>query len=472
MDINDIDFTGSSSNQNNNGGGQNGGDPNNNGGDPNNNNNNGNQNGNDNGDGNGNGDGNSNGNNANGNDENNGNGNQNNGGDGNGSHEGDGNSQVTELKEGDIIELGDDKYTVDKIGNLIDSKGNIFKQKAEIADWLKQYQQVNNNGDKGDNKDGDGDGDGKNNAGNDKGLTLQKVQELVGIDVLDDKDQPVQFTDDEAGIKSYLNAVSEKQINDAATGAVNKFLDNNPYVKDFVNYLIVNNGNPYGYGQLSDSSKIIIDKDNQSQQEAIVRHAAEVFNNPMVNDTYIKYLKDSGNLLNEAKSSLELLVNSEKKYREDLENKAKAQQEQQRKDVEDYWNNVSAVISSGIIGDFTIPEAFTKEVDGRKMTYNRNDFFDYLSRASIKDEQGNLITPYQRDLAKLDDKEVLNREILNGWLLFTGGTLKDLAKIMTKANEVRNIRLQAKDNSAHKTIVLKQNNNQSGGYRAEDIAFS
>ena len=33
------------------------------------------------------------------------------------------------LEEGTIIEDGDNKYTVDKDGNLIDDKGNIFKAK-------------------------------------------------------------------------------------------------------------------------------------------------------------------------------------------------------------------------------------------------------------------------------------------------------------------------------------------------------
>lgn len=41
------------------------------------------------------------------------------------------------LEEGTIIEDGDNKYTVDKDGNLIDDKGNIFKAKMKLLLILK-----------------------------------------------------------------------------------------------------------------------------------------------------------------------------------------------------------------------------------------------------------------------------------------------------------------------------------------------
>lgn len=391
---------------------------------------------------------------------------------GNGTSEGNGSSQQqqeesTDLNPGDTIELGNEKYTVDGNGDLIDSKGQVFKAKAEIADWLKDFDRA---GDKGKEEGKQDTSDNKQSEQQQEGeLTIDKVKDLVGIDIVDDNDQPVEFTNDEAGIKSYLSAVSEKQVAEAANGAVNKFLEQNPQVQDFVNYLIVNNGNPYGYGQIVDSSQIHIDKDDPQQQEAIVRHAAKVLNNPMVNDNYIKYLKDTGTLLQEAKSSLDTLVKNEQAYKQQLQQQAEAQQKAQAQQVEAYWNNVGQVISSGVIGDFKLPEAFTKEVNGRKMTYNRSDFFDYLSRASVKDDNGNAYTQYQADLANLSDEDVLNRELLDAWLMFTGGSIKDLVNILTKENEVKNIKLQAREANAHKTIILNQ---KQGNYKAEDIAFS
>ena len=75
-------------------------------------------------------------------------------------------SSTGELSEGDTIEVDGITYTVDTSGNLVDDKGNIFKEAKDIADWLKTV-------DIEDNKD-----DSKN-------ISISSIQEALGITVTD-----------------------------------------------------------------------------------------------------------------------------------------------------------------------------------------------------------------------------------------------------------------------------------------------
>ena len=98
----------------------------------------------------------------------------------------------------------------------------------------------------------------------------------------------------------------------------------------FANYLAVN-GSPRGFGELPDRSGITVDTDNEEQQIAIIKAAAAEFGNSSLNDNYIKYLKDSGGLYDEAKAQLANLQNADKQRNEELaiqaEEQRKAEQE-------------------------------------------------------------------------------------------------------------------------------------------------
>ena len=50
-----------------------------------------------------------------------------------------GNGKEISLTEGQIVEIGDDSYTVDKDGNLVDKDGKIFKEAKDVAEFLKEF---------------------------------------------------------------------------------------------------------------------------------------------------------------------------------------------------------------------------------------------------------------------------------------------------------------------------------------------
>ena len=341
------------------------------------------------------------------------------------------------LDAGTQLDIDGKPYTVDAKGNIVDDKGNVFKQASEVNDWLKTVQTSN----------GDEEPD-------DKDITVASIQKALGVEITDENGNPAEFTNDAAGVKSYVEDVINLKSAELQQAAINKVFNDNPLLKQFADYLVVNNGNPYGFGQLPDRSTIELDKTNETQQEAIIRMAAQEFGNKAVNDNYISYLKQTGGLYDEAKVQLANLVEKDNNLRKQLETEAEQRRAQEEQEIDKYWNNVNNVIDSGIVGGYKLPESFVKEVNGTKVTLNRKDFFNYLSKPAVTDEQGNTMTGYQRDLANLSDEDALAKEMLDAWLMFTGGTYKDLINMAVKEDNVRKLKIMSEKQRNAKSIKI------------------
>ena len=371
------------------------------------------------------------------------------GGEGNNGGEGDGSSSTGELSEGDTIEFDGTTYTVDASGNLVDDKGNVFKEAKDVADWLKSVEV-------------EGNGEGSDT------ISLASIQEALGIIVTDAEGKNIEFTDDAAGVKAYVDAVIDLKSKDLQQAAVNKLYADNPLLKQFTDYVQLT-GTAKGFGEIPDRSGIQLDKENEEQLKAVIRMAAKEFGNKSLNENYIKYLKDSGGLYDEAKAQLQALVEKDIAFLKDIEVRAQAQRDADAKAVSDYWNKVNNVIDSRIIAGYKLPESFTKEVNGQKVIITPNDFYNYLSKATETDTDGNKVTGYQRDLNKLTDDEYLNRELLDAWLMFTGGTYKDLIAMAVNEDKVRQLRVKSKEQRSTKTVkVIKK---QGGKVDMNDIVL-
>ena len=357
------------------------------------------------------------------------------------------NSSTGELTEGDQIELDGATYTVDKDGNLVDKDNKVFKKADEVAEWIKGFEQ-----EKG----------GEDN----KEFDIKSIQEALGVSIQDEEGKDVEFTNDVNGVKSYLNSVIDLKRNEIQEATLNKFYSDNPLVKQFVDYCQVM-GTPRGFGEIPDRSGIQLDKDNEQQLEYVIRMAASEFGNKSLNDNYIKYLKSSGGLYDEAKNQLEALVQKDKDYRTQIEEQAKQTRLAEQQAITNYWTNVNKVIESGVIAGYKLPQSFIKEVNGTKVTLTTNDFYNYLSRQVETDAEGNRMTGYQKDLNSLTDEELLNRELLDAWLMFTGGSYKDLVNMAVNEEQVRKLRLKSKEQRNTKTIKITKANN--GKTNMEDI---
>ena len=358
------------------------------------------------------------------------------------------NHSTGELNAGDQIEVDGVTYTVSENGDVVDADGNVFKAAADVADWLKT---VDINDDNDSNP-----------------LSLSSIQEAVGITINDENGNPVEFTEDADGVKSYIDSVINLRSAELQQAAINRLYQDNPLLKQFQDYVQLK-GTPRGFGDIPDRSGIKLDKENESQLVAVIKMAATEFGNKSLNDNYIKYLRDSGSLYDEAKTQLAALVDKDKAYRKDIEKQAAAQRQQEADELKAYWEKVNNMIKGRVINGYKIPDSFTKEVDGKKVVITPNDFFNYVSNASVEREDGSKITGYQRDLAELTDEEYMAREMLDAWLMFTGGTYKDLIDMAVKENEVRKLIVKSKQNRSAKTVkVVKK---QNGKTSIDDIIF-
>lgn len=352
------------------------------------------------------------------------------------------------LEPGTIVEFEGVEYTVADNGDIVDKEGKVFKAAADVKAWLDENEQTDNN--------------------SLEGAGVKDIIDTIGIEVKDEKGNDIEFTNDKEGLKSYINAVIELKSEEARQATLNKFYQDNPTVKQFVDYMTVNGGNPRGFGEIPDRSGITVDKDNANQQEQIIRVAAAEFGNKGVTDAYIKYLKDSGGLYDEAVNQLVALQEKDKALRERITNEAAAARKAEEDAVRAYWENVNNVITKRNIAGYKIPESFTKEVNGQKITLTPDDFYDYLYRANQVDADGNRMTGYQRDLDKLTDEELLNKELLDAWLMFSGGTYKDLVNMAIKEHEVHKLVVKSKQQRSTRTIkVVKPTNKGS----INDVVF-
>lgn len=355
----------------------------------------------------------------------------NNNGEGNGNT--DTNSSTGGLEAGTVIEFEGIEYTVAENGDIVDKDGNVFKAAAEVQAWLDENEQADDN--------------------SLNGASIKDLIDAVGIEVKDEKGNDIDFTDDKEGFKSYINSVIELKSNEAREATLNKFYQDNPVVKQFVDYMTVNGGDPRGFGQIPDRTGITVDKENANQQEQIIRLASKEFG-LNISDAYIKYLKDSGGLYDEAVNQLVALQEKDKAVREQITRDAATARQAEEDAVRAYWENVNNVITKRNIAGYKIPESFTKEVNGQKVTLTPDDFYDYLYRAKEVDANGNKITGYQRDLDKLTDEELLNKELLDAWLMFTGGTYKDLVNMAIKEHEVHKLVVKSRENRSSRTIKV------------------
>lgn len=344
----------------------------------------------------------------------------------------DNNSSTGVLNPGDSVEVDGTTYTVNNKGDLVDDKGNVFKESKDVAEWLKSVEVEDNN--------------------EEKALDIKSIQEALGTTITDENGKPIEFTNDAEGVKSYVDSVIELRSNELQQAAVNRLYQDNPLLKQFQDYVQLT-GSPKGFGELPDRSGIQLNKDNEAQLVAVIKMAAQEFGNKSLNDNYIKYLRDSGSLYDEAKNQLEALVAKDTQVRKDIETRAAQQRAEAEAENKAYWETVEKTISNRKIGDYKLPESITKEVNGQKLVFTTKDFYDFVSVPKER-KDGQLLTDYQVALNNLTEEQYLNRELLDAWLRFTGGTYKDLVDMAVKEEQVRQLRVRSKEQRANKAVKV------------------
>lgn len=325
--------------------------------------------------------------------------------------------KFSDLVAGTVISIGEESYTVDSEGNLVDKDNKIFKEAAEVKEYLAQFEVDENK---------------------EIPIDVNSIIKAVGVEVTDENDKPITFDNTPEGIAQYVNEVIELQKQEIAQAGVQTLLDKYPIVADFLNYYVANGNDARGFGEVKDRSSITIDENNIAQQEAIIREAYKENKRHGDVDAYIKYLKDTNALLDVAKSELAGLQQADAALKEQQAKEAQAKLEAERKAEADYWNGVKAVVDSKEIAGYKIPDTIIINKNGKQIAATPNDFFNYLYQV---DDKG--YSRYERDLTARDAKEQLQDDLLRAYLTFTGGSYSNLVDLAVTNKETKNLRLKA-----------------------------
>ena len=358
-----------------------------------------------------------------------------------------GGQEEADLSTGDSIELDGVTYTVNEAGDLVNEKGEVFKTKAELPEFLKGYT--------------------TEDANETPEINVEDIQKLVGVDVVDDKGTTVKFDNTPQGVAEYVNSVLELKKAEFAQAGINKLIEDYPVLNDFLSYYIANGNSYEGFGEMKDRSGIVIDESNESQQIAIVREAWKEFGKRGNVDKYISYLKDSGQLLDAAKDDLVALQQADAEVREQNSKAAVEAQKQYDAQVAAYWNEVKSCIDKREIAGYKIPDVIILDRGGKQVSATPEDFFNYVYQV---DEQG--FSQYQKELANEAPSERMNDELLKAYLKYTGKSYNSLLEMAVAQKEVKKLRLTANNNkSAKATIKITKAAKKSSNLDGENFGY-
>jgi hypothetical protein len=346
------------------------------------------------------------------------------------------------LEAGTSIEVGENTYTVDEQGNLVDKDGNIFKEAKDVDAWLKEFDKIENTEDE---------------------ININTIQDAIGIQITDDNDKPIEFENSIEGIKSYINAVVETARDEHYETAINTLYQKYPILNDVLNYYLANGNSLEGFNEIPDRSGITINDSDEAQQEAIIRTAWKEQGRKGDVESYLQYLKSSGTLLATAKEELAGLQEADAQYRKEIEEEAERKENERIKRLEDYWNGVHDVIKSRNIAGYQIPETIVINRDGQKISVTPEDFFNYVYRV---DNDG--LSAYERTLAAETPESRRDDEILRAYLKFVGGNYSNLVSMAINKEKVATLRLKAKERNTTTVRVTKP---QQTGVKGTDIDF-
>lgn len=85
------------------------------------------------------------------------------------------------------------------------------------------------------------------------------------------------------------------------------------------------------------------------------------------------------------------------------------------------------------------------------------------------DEDGVSATAFEREESALSDEDYLNSQLLNAWLLFSHGTYKDLVDMAIREENVKTLKLKAKENNTRGTIKITKPSKKTTGI--DNIVF-
>lgn len=341
----------------------------------------------------------------------------------------DDNTSQHDLVEGTSLELDGQTYTVDKNGNVVDSKGEVYKEAKDVKDWLKELDVTSD----------------------DNALDVSNIQNAIGIEIVDDNDKPVVYENTVEGITSYIKDVLETKRAENYETAINTYHQKYPIINDVLNYYIANGNSLEGFNEVPDRSGITVDENNVAQQEAIIREAYKENNMKGDVESYIQYLKSSNILFSTAQAELQGLQTKDAEYKQYIEKQAEDAENARIESLTKYWNDVKQVVDSKVISGYQIPDTIVVNRNGQKITATPNDFYNYIYQVDANGKSA-----YENELAASKPEDRMNDELLRAYLKFVGGDYSSLVGMAVNKDKVTSLKLKSKTGKNASSIKITQ----------------
>lgn len=335
----------------------------------------------------------------------------------------------TSLIEGAEVELDNEKFTVDKDGN-ISKDGKVFKTKAELIDLLLNQQPT----------------DEEVNYI----VELQKATNFIPVGA---NNQPVIYENTVAGLNQYIKDLQQSSIKIGSeqyeTSLYNKF----PILKDVVEHLTLN-GSLKDFVEDIDYSKVTV-SDEESQQIDLYTKAklAQGLTMQEITDM-VKYLKEDKKLKDAATTSLTYLKAAQTDKATQRAAQVAALKAQQEQDEAVYWSEIDKVFTTKqlIINDkkLNIPDIIKiKDTDGKIVAKSINDFKDYITKPLVFNINGKNYTMTQHDYDEFveDTKRTPHNDLFDAFRRFVKYDDSQLINANISSQQVRQI-LKIKSKSA------------------------
>lgn len=345
-------------------------------------------------------------------------------------------SNEEKLEEGTIIELDDDKYTVDKDGNVVDKDGNIFKEAKDVNKWIKSLDTETSEDNKTDE------------------VSINTVKAALGVEITDEEGKPVEFDNTPEGIASYVKSYVDHSRQEIINNTIDTLYAKYPILENVINYYVANGNSLEGFNELRDRSTIELDVNNEAQCEAIIREAWKENSRTGSVDTYIQYLKSQNLLGVTAEEELKGMVAKDKAAADELAKKADEQEKAYIESQKQYWGTVHNIVTTDKkIGKYQIPDTIIRVNNGQRTSATPQDFFNYIYQV---DKNGH--SQYENDLireANENPETRLNNDLIAAYLKFTGGSYESLVNMAINEQKVKTIKIKSKESHKPTTKIIK-----------------
>ena len=274
---------------------------------------------------------------------------------------------------------------VDAQGNLVNAQNQIVLSKANLDNYVATGEVLT---------------DAAGNQIDEQGNIIKSAQDVTPSSTITEVSKSLieqelgfQFLDEEGKPKTYSNSAEgnaeliRDAINNAQVNAISSFLSANPKLKD-IYFHLANGGDLQSYTS-NDIDYSAVDV-STLDRDAKLNYIKQSFDKQGLKnaESLIKTLElASDEALTQATADAVLAlkqVTDEDKIRR--EKAYEQQQQQEAKNLEDYWNDMNSVIKTGKLKDIQIPET------------EKDAFFKYIALpANSKGESQEMIDAEQED---------------------------------------------------------------------------